>query len=246
MTILNGKVALVTGGSRGIGAAIAVRLAEDGADVALTYVRGEREAHAVVARIEALGRRTLALRADSAEPDEVERAVAETVQTLGRLDVLVNGAGVFPHGPLEEVTRETLDRTLAIHARAPFVAAQAAARHLPKGGRIISLGSVLGERVPWPGLSLYAMSKAALVGLTKGLARDLGPRGISVVLVQPGPVDTDMNPAHGPGAERQRATVALGRYGKAEEIASAVAYLARPESAFITGSVLTVDGGAIA
>ncbi|WP_437779818.1 3-oxoacyl-ACP reductase family protein [Sorangium sp. So ce1097] len=243
MLELAGKVALVTGGSRGIGAAIARRLARGGADVALTYVSAEGRARAVVGEIEAAGRRGLAIAADCADPAAVVGAVERTVAELGRIDILVNNAGIALMGPLEAVTLEDVDRTLAIHVRAVFLASQAAARHMGAGGRIISIGSCLAERAPGPGTTLYSMSKAALVGFTKGLARDLGPRGITANVVQPGPIDTDMNPADGPGAEGQRKLAALGHYGSADDIASTVAHLAGEGGRFITGATIAVDGG---
>lgn len=243
MNGLDGKVALVTGGSRGIGAAIARRLAEDGADVALTYLRSADRAAEVVADIEQSGRRGLALAVDSGDAGQVVGAVEQTVAELGRLDVLVNNAGVFPAGPLEDVTLEEIDRTLAVHTRGAYVAAQAAARHLGAGGRIINIGSCFVERVPHPGVSLYAMSKSALTGLTKGLARDLGDRDVTVNLVHPGPTDTDMNPADGAGADARRGYIALGRYAHAEEIAATVAHLAGDSGRFISGTSIAVDGG---
>jgi len=239
---LDGKAALVTGGSRGIGAAITRRLATDGADVAFTYVNAADSAAEVAADIERAGRRGLAIEADAADPDAaatVEQAVAE----LGRLDILVNNAGVFPTGPIEEVSLEEVDRTLALHTRAPYLTAQAAVRHMGAGGRIISIGSCFVERVPYPGISLYAMSKAALTGLTKGLARDLGDRGISVTLVHPGSTDTDMNPADAPEADAERGYIALGDYARPEEIAATVAHLAGDEGRYLTGTVIAVDGG---
>ncbi|WP_438017150.1 SDR family oxidoreductase [Sorangium sp. So ce315] len=243
MLELAGKVALVTGGSRGIGAAIARRLARGGADVALTYVSAAERARAVVGEVEAAGRRGLAIAADSADSAAVVGAVARTVAELGRIDVLVNNAGIALMGPLEAVTLDDVDRTLAIHVRSVFLASQAAARHMGAGGRIVSIGSCLAERAPGPGTTLYSMSKAALVGLTKGLARDLGPRGITANLVQPGPIDTDMNPADGPGAEEQRRLLALGHYGSADDIAATVAHLAGEGGRFITGATIAVDGG---
>jgi len=240
---LDGKVALVTGGSRGIGAAVARRLAEDGADVALTYVHAADRAADVVSAIERAGRRGIARKADSGDPEQLASAVEQTVAELGRLDVLVSNAGLFPAGPLEEVALEDVDRTLAVHTRGPFLAAQAAARHMGDGGRIINIGSCFVERVPYPGLSLYAMSKAALTGLTKGLARDLGERGITANLVHPGSTDTDMNPADGPDAEAERAYIALGRYGAADEVAAVVAHLAGEGGRYVTGASIAVDGG---
>ncbi|GAA1589086.1 SDR family oxidoreductase [Actinomadura kijaniata] len=246
MAELEGKTALVTGGSRGIGAAIALRLARDGADVALTYVSAADRAAAVVAEIERRGRRALAIRADSADPGAVTAAVERTAAELGGLDILVNNAGIAPYGPLEDARLEDLDRALAIHVRAAFAAAQAAARHLPPGGRIISIGSSLVERVPDPGWTLYATSKAALVGLTRGLARDLGPRGITAVLVHPGSTDTDMNPADAPEAEAERRHTALGRYADPGDVAATVAHLAGPGGAYVTGASILVDGGVAA
>ncbi len=241
---LSGRVALVTGGSRGIGAAIAARLAREGADVALTYREGRDNAEKVVREIEGLGRRGLALQADSADPAAVRAAVDRTAAELGRLDVLVNNAGVFPYGPFEEVSLEELDRTVAIHLRAAFVAAQAASSHLGEGGRIISIGSNLAERAPHGGIALYSMTKSALTGLTRALARELGPRGITVNVVHPGSTDTDMNPADGPGADDQRALTTLGRFQTADDVAATVAHLAGPGGRTITGTALLVDAGA--
>ena len=243
MSAIAGKAALVTGGSRGIGRAIALRLAAEGADVALTYASAGDKALAVVGEIEATGRRGLALQADAADPHAAASAVERTVAEFGRLDILVNNAGIAALGPLEEVTLEQVDRTLAIHVRAAFLAAQAAARHMGEGGRIISIGSCLAERVPGPGITLYAMSKAALIGLAKGLARDLGTRGITANVVHPGPIDTDMNPADGPGADAERALLASGEFGRADDIAATVAHLAGPGGRFITGAAIAVDGG---
>lgn len=243
MAGLTGRTALVTGGSRGIGAAIATRLGELGADVAVTYARSERRAQEVVDGLASRGVRGLAIRADSASADDVVAAVEQTGTAFGRLDILVNNAGVFPFGPIDTVSVEEVDRTLAIHARAAYLASQAAVRHMPDGGRIISIGSNLAERVPFPGVTLYSMSKAALIGFTKGLARDLGNRNITVNLVQPGSTDTDMNPADAAGADEQRALSALGRYAAAADVADSVAFLASAGASNITGAVLTVDGG---
>lgn len=243
MVEFKGKVALVTGGSRGIGAAISRRLAQGGADVAFTYIRDESQAQAVLGAIRASGRRSLARQVDAANALAVQQIVDEVVSHFGRLDILVNNAGMFPSGPLENVTVEEVDRTLAVHVRAVFVASQAAARHMGDGGRIISIGSSFAERVPYAGVSLYAMTKAALLGLTKGLARDLGPRGITVTLVHPGSTDTDMNPANGPTADYERTFIALRRYARPEDIAEAVAFLSSHRAGYITGTSVAIDGG---
>ncbi|MDX2681411.1 MULTISPECIES: SDR family oxidoreductase [Streptomyces] len=238
---LDGKVALVTGGSRGIGAATALRLAQEGADVALTYVNGKEAAADVVAAVQALGRRAVALRADSADPAEAAGAVDRAVEALGGLDVLVNNAGVGVLGPLAELALPDVDRVLAVNVRGVFLASQAAAGRMPAGGRIITIGTCMTQRVPGPGGTLYAMSKSALVGLTKALARELGPRGITANLVHPGPIDTDMNPADGPYAAGQATMTALGRFGTAQEVAATVAHLAG--AAYVTGAEFAVDGG---
>ncbi|MGW5050985.1 SDR family NAD(P)-dependent oxidoreductase [Actinokineospora sp. NPDC004072] len=230
MTTLEGKVALVTGGSRGIGAAIAVVLAEHGADIAVTY---KQDASAVVAAVETTGRRVLAIRADAADPAAVTRAVDEAAAHFGRLDVLVNNAGVVGD----------LDAMWAVNVRAAWTAAQAAAEHLPRGGRIINIGSNLADRVPMPGITAYAMTKSALTSMTRGLARDLADRGITVTQVDPGSTDTDMNPAAGPNAAGQLAMIPLGRFAAPREIAMTVAHLAGPGGDYITGTAILVDGG---
>ncbi|SNY42751.1 SDR family NAD(P)-dependent oxidoreductase [Paractinoplanes atraurantiacus] len=237
---LDGKVALVVGGGRGIGAAVARKLAEAGADVALTYQRDQASAETVA---KAAGRRAVAFSADSADPAAVAGAIDRTVSELGRLDILVNNAGAFRLGPLEELTTDDLEQTIAVNIRAPFLACQAAARHLPAGGRIISVGSNMAERAAFPGFSLYSMSKTALTGLTKALSRELGPRAITVNLVNPGPTDTDLNPADSPDAAGISALTALGHYATPPDIAAAVAFLAGPAARYITGATLNVDGG---
>ncbi|AWZ03912.1 MULTISPECIES: SDR family oxidoreductase [unclassified Streptomyces] len=240
---MNGKAVLVTGGSRGIGAAIALAMAEAGADVAITYTANEAAAKEVVRGIEALGRRGAAVRADAGDVGDAAGSVDWAAQTFGRLDVLVNNAGVGVLGPLAGLTLADVDRVLAVNVRGAFLASQAAAGHMGQGGRIITIGTCMTQRVPGPGGTLYAMSKSALTGLTKALARELGGRGITANIVHPGPVDTDMNPADGPYADPQAAMTALGRFGRPEEIAATVAFLAGDGAAYITGSEFSVDGG---
>lgn len=241
-----GKVALVTGGSRGIGAAIVRRLARDGADVAFTYSASGQAAESLARELEASGTRSLAIRADSRDPAALQAAVNRVAGELGRLDILVNSAGIFQAGPVENVTLEEIDDTLAIHARAVFVASQAALAHMGSGGSIVSIGSCFAQRVPYGGVTLYAMSKSALIGFTKGLAREVGERGITVNIVDPGPTDTDMNPADGPTAEAELDLMAVKRYARPEEIADTVGFLAGSGSRFISGASLAVDGGATA
>jgi 3-oxoacyl-[acyl-carrier protein] reductase len=241
---LENQKALVTGGSRGIGAATVKRLARAGANVALTYASNPDRANETVKAAQALGVKALAIQADNADAGAVVAAVERTVQELGGIDILVNNAGIGIMGLIDDVRLEDLDRTLAVNVRAVFVATQAAVKHMQAGGRIINIASCNAERVPVAGQSVYAMSKAALVGLVKGLARDLGPRGITINNVHPGPVDTDMNPATSDFAKMLLDKVmALPRYGTADEIASLVAYLASPEAAYITGASLSIDGG---
>ncbi|WP_039786824.1 3-oxoacyl-ACP reductase family protein [Herbaspirillum huttiense] len=242
LTLAN-KVAFVQGGSRGIGAAIVKRLVQEGAIVAFTYVTSPDKAQALVSRVEAAGGRALAIQADSADAAALQQAIRLAAETFGRLDILVNNAGVLALGPIDEFKLEDLDRTLAVNVRSVVVATQAAVRYMGEGGRVISIGSTNADRIPFAGGAVYAMSKSALVGLTKGLARDLGARGITVNNVQPGPVDTDMNPANSDFATSLTGLMALPRYGKAEEIASFVAYLAGPEAGYITGANLMIDGG---
>ncbi|TPI51383.1 MULTISPECIES: SDR family oxidoreductase [unclassified Mesorhizobium] len=241
---LSGKAALVTGGSRGIGAAIARKLAADGASVALTYVNGEEQARAVVGEIEANGGRAIAIKADNRDAAAVARAVDDVASAFGRLDILVNSAGIWRAAPIDTLSLADFDETMEVNLRAPFVASKAAVAHMGEGGRIISIGSNLAERVTDTSLSAYSSSKAALVGLTKALARDLGARGITANIVHPGSTDTDMNPASGPHAEHQREKMATPRFGDADEVAGMVAWLAGPEGRFVTGAALTIDGGA--
>jgi 3-oxoacyl-[acyl-carrier protein] reductase len=243
MSNLTNKVAIVTGGSRGIGAAIARRLAADGASVAITYTKGADAAASVVKEIENAGGKAIAIQADAADPKAVKAAVEKTVTTLGRLDVLVNNAGTAFPKPFEEATLEELDRVIDINIRGVFVATQAALKHLQSGGRIIMIGSCVGERVMTPGLAPYSATKGAVKMFTQGLSREVGSRGITVNNVQPGPIDTELNPAAGDWATPQIANTALKRYGHVDEVAALVAFVAGPESSYITGANLTVDGG---
>ena len=242
---LSGKAALVTGGSRGIGAAIVRRLAKDGAAVAFTYAASEEKAKALAAEIASQGGKALAIQADSADAPAVQRAVSQTVEAFGRLDVLVNSAGILIPGLIDSYALADFDRMVAVNVRAVFVATQAAVPHLREGGRVITIGSVTADRSGFAGSSVYSMTKGAVASLTRGLARDLGPRGITVNVVQPGPTDTDMSP-QGEIGERVRSLIALGRMGKDSEIASLVAYLAGSDAGFVTGAALTADGGYLA
>ncbi|SAI07684.1 short-chain dehydrogenase [Bordetella ansorpii] len=244
MPSLAGKKAFVTGASRGIGAAIARRLAAEGADVAIGYERSAEAADTLAAEIRRGGRRAVAVRMSASEPASVKQAVDRAAFELGGLDILINNAGIFRGGPVEGLTLQEVDEVLAVNVRAVVLASHAALAHLPEGGRIVSIGSNLATRVPDAGMSLYALSKSALIGWTQGLARDLGPRGITVNLVHPGSTDTDMNPADGPQAAQQAQRMAIKRYGKADDVAALVAFVAGPQAGSINGAGLTVDGGA--
>ena len=247
MAELNGKVALVTGGSRGIGAAIARRLAKDGADVAITYVSSREKADAVVREIEALGRRGLAIQADSADAEAAAAAVTKTHAELGGLDMLVANAGVAGFKAIgAEGGLAEFDRTFAINVRGVFAAVEAAAPLLGDGGRVIVIGSVNAERMPFPGGAIYGASKAAVAGLVRGWARDLGPKGVTVNVIQPGPVDTDMNSAEGPFADALRAMMAIPKYAEGDDIAGLVAWVASAEARYVTGAALSLDGGFLA
>ena len=243
MSNLTNKAALVTGGSRGIGAAIAKRLAADGASVTITYTKGGDAAASIVDSIKRAGGKAIAIQADATDAKAVQAAVEKTVATFGRLDVLVNNAGTAIPKPFEEATLEEMDRVIDINIRGVYVATQAALKHMKSGGRIIMIGSAVGERVAAPGLVPYAGTKGAVKMFTQALAREIGSRGITVNNVQPGPIDTDLNPAAGDWAVPQKAATALNRYGQVEEIAAMVAFVAGPESSYITGANLTVDGG---
>lgn len=243
MKKLINKVALVTGGSRGIGAAIAERLAQEGANVVITYMTTEEKATRLVARIRHAGTHSLAIQADSADPIAVKAAVEATVKEFGGIDILVNNAGIFNPKPIQEITLEEFQHTLDINVRAVFVASQAAAAHMGTGGRIISIGSNLAERTLMPNLSLYSLSKAALIGFTKGLARDLGPRGITVNIIQPGSTNTDMNPADGEYSDVQRSAMCIPRYAEPSDIAGLVVFIASEEGRCMTATSLTIDGG---
>jgi len=240
---LSGKVALVTGGSRGIGAATAKRLASQGAAVAITYASNSASAEEVVQQIRNAGGNAIAIKANSAKADEIRHAVAETVKQLGGLDILVNNAGVATMAAIDDFAEADFDQLIAVNVKGIFIAVQEAIRHMKSGGRIINIGSINAQIVPFPGMSVYSLSKGAVATFTRGLARDLGSRGITVNNIQPGPVDTDMNPADGDFADTLRGIMALPRYGKANEIAGLVSYLVSDEAAYVTGASWNIDGG---
>jgi 3-oxoacyl-[acyl-carrier protein] reductase len=242
-TTLNGKVAFINGGSRGIGAATARRLAREGATVALTYQNSAAAAEAVVAEITGAGGAALAIKADSTDAIALKSAIDRVAERFGRIDILVNNAGVLLLGPIDQFSLADFDQTVAVNVRSVFVAAKAALAHMGEGGRIINISSTNAGRMPFPGGAAYAMSKSALTGLVKGMARDLGPKGITVNNVQPGPVDTDMNPQTGEFATMLHGLMAVQRHARPDEIAAMVAYLAGPEAAFVTGADLLIDGG---
>lgn len=243
MSTFSNKVAFITGGSRGIGAAIVKRLAGEGADVAFTYASGAEKADALLAEISKNGGKAIAIQADSADAQAIEAAVEKTVATFGKLDILVNSAGVAIMGSPEHFLLEDFDKTFNINVRAHFVAIKAAAKHLTRGGRIVNIGSINADSMPFQGGGVYAMSKAAVQGMTRGFARDFGPLGITVNNIQPGPVNTDMNPENGEFADYLKTFLSVGRYGQPEEIAAMVAYLAGPEAGYINGASLNIDGG---
>jgi 3-oxoacyl-[acyl-carrier protein] reductase len=243
MKNLQHKVALVTGGSRGIGAAIAKRFALEGANVAFTYQSSGDKAESVVQEIQEHGGKAIAIQADAADAQVIQSAVDKVAKKFGGLQILVNNAGIGLYDDIANFSLQDFDRIMAVNVRAVFASSKAALQYLGKGGRIINIGSCQAERMPRPGGSLYAMSKSALIGLTKGMARDLGPKGITVNLVHPGPVDTDMNPADGPFSDYQRSLMAIPAFGTGDDIAALVAYLAGPESGYVTGTGITIDGG---
>ena len=243
MKRLTNKVVFITGGSRGIGAGIAKRMAAEGGNVVITYVHAVDQANQVVDAIKKSGQQALAIAVDNASPDAINAAIEKAVATFGRIDILVNNAGIYVAKPLADYTLADFDNTMSVNVRAVFLASQKAAQYMKEGGRIITIGSNMAERVAFPTGSLYAMSKSALTGLTKGLARDLGGQGITVNMIQPGPVDTDMNPANAAHADMLRSAMAIPKYGQPEDIADLAVYLASEESRFMTGASLTIDGG---
>ena len=243
MAALSGKSALVTGGSRGIGAAIAKRMAKDGADVAITYSSSPERAAQLVQEIANAGGKAVAIKADAADQSAVRAGVQQAAQEFGKIDILVNNAGILALGPIADFSVDDFEKALSVNVRSVFTAIHEVVRHMPDGGRIITIGSVNSERMPFPGGSVYALTKGAVASFTKGLARDLGPRNITVNNIQPGPVDTEANPARGPFAETMLGLMALKRYGHADEVAAMTAYLAGPESGYITGASLLIDGG---
>ncbi|GAN69354.1 SDR family NAD(P)-dependent oxidoreductase [Acetobacter orleanensis] len=237
------RVALITGGSRGIGAGIAEALAKDGFDIALTYARNADAAEATAAKVRAQGRKALCIQADGTTVAGNQAGVAETLKEFGRIDTLVCNAGTYPYGPIGEMSVEQIEHVLNLNVRAVMVETMEAVKHMKEGGRLIFIGSAFGARAPFPGISLYAATKAALRGFTQGVARDLGPKGITVNVVEPGPIDTDMNPATGDVAKLISSFVATGKYGTVQDIASMVSFLASPQAGYITGAALPVDGG---
>lgn len=243
MTVLQGKLALVTGGSRGIGAATALKLAEMGADIAITYGKSDAEANAVIQKITALGRKAKAYKVDHAQPKSVGTTVATIAKDFGKIDILVNNAGIYEVKPLAETTDDDFERIFNINVYSVFTAARESIKHMPDGGRIINIGSVLSERAIFPGMTMYAMSKFAVAGLSRAWAWDLGARKITVNCVEPGPINTDMNPENAEYSDEQRKLNPLGRFGQPKEVAAVIAFLALPESSNVNGTTIGVDGG---
>ena len=237
------RAALVTGGSRGIGAAIALRLATDGYDVAISYASNEKAAADIVSKIEAKGRKAVAIKANGGTAEGNRAVVTKAVETFGRLDALVCNAGIYPYGPIDQMTVEQIDQVLNLNVRAVMIETMEAVKHLGQGGRLIYIGSAFGARAPFPGISLYSATKAALEGFARGVARDVGPKGITVNVVEPGPIDTDLNPADGEGAALISSFTATNSYGKVADIADFVGFLVSPAASYITGASLPVDGG---
>ena len=237
------RAALVTGGSRGIGAAIALRLATDGYDVAISYASNEKAAADIVSKIEAKGRKAVAIKANGGTAEGNRAVVTKAVETFGRLDALVCNAGIYPYGPIDQMTVEQIDQVLNLNVRAVMIETMEAVKHLGQGGRLIYIGSAFGARAPFPGIALYSATKAALEGFARGVARDVGPKGITVNVVEPGPIDTDLNPADGEGAALISSFTATNSYGKVSDIADFVGFLASPAASYITGASLPVDGG---
>ena len=237
------RAALVTGGSRGIGAAIALRLATDGYDVAISYASNEKAAADIVSKIEAKGRKAVAIKANGGTAEGNRAVVTKAVETFSRLDALVCNAGIYPYGPIDQMTVEQIDQVLNLNVRAVMIETMEAVKHLGQGGRLIYIGSAFGARAPFPGISLYSATKAALEGFARGVARDVGPKGITVNVVEPGPIDTDLNPADGEGAALISSFTATNSYGKVADIADFVGFLASPAASYITGASLPVDGG---
>lgn len=243
MKVLKGKTALVTGGSRGMGAAIAQRLAADGANVAITYQSSAERAEEVVATMRDLGVDAVAIQADAAETNDLQEAVEQVSEAFGEIDILVNNAGIFNVKPLQDFSLEDYEQTMSVNVRSVFVGTQAVLKHMPAGGRVITVGSNLAEHVPMPGCTLYSLSKAALIGFTKALAREAGERDITVNIVHPGSTNTEMNPADGPFSDVQRSLMAIPRYAEPEDIANLVAWIASPVSRSVTGAGFTIDNG---
>jgi len=243
MKRLQNKIALITGGGRGMGADITSRLAAEGASVVLTYSQSKTKSEAIAEEINKSGGKAIAIKADSADIQAVTEAVKRTISEFGRIDILISNAGIYIGKDFSDHTPEDYEQIMAVNVRAVYIAALAAVNHMPTGGRIITIGSNMADQAGGPKTTLYTMSKSALQGFTRGLARDLGAKKITVNLIQPGPIDTDMNPANSEFGEIMRSRIALGQYGTGDDIAALTAFLASDESKYITGSFITIDGG---